>query len=213
MTEAEWLACNDPALLIEAIRTFFGRKVLTDRKIRLLACGVVRLLWNDASEERSRVVVEAAEKYADGLLSLRQMSRRRKTAQEAAYQLPAGPGPDGSPDKRIIALAAASAADTNVNLFHVRKAVGDPLHCKLIRDLFPYRYPEIKEGWFCWNEGTILKLAEAIYDDRAFDRLPILADALEEAGCQNAAILGHCRQQGAVHVRGCWVVDVLTGRS
>jgi len=56
--------------------------------------------------------------------------------------------------------------------------------------------------------GTVIKLAQAIYDDRAFDRLPILADALEEAGCTNIDILEHCRVPGP-HVCGCWVVDLL----
>jgi hypothetical protein len=51
-----------------------------------------------------------------------------------------------------------------------------------------------------------------IYGERAFDRLPILADALEEAGCDNADILSHCQGPGA-HVRGCWVVDLVTGRT
>ncbi len=54
-------------------------------------------------------------------------------------------------------------------------------------------------------------LAEAVYEERAFDRLPILADALEDAGCSDSAVLNHCRQPG-VHVRGCWVVDLLLGR-
>jgi hypothetical protein len=54
-------------------------------------------------------------------------------------------------------------------------------------------------------------LAQAIYDERAFEHLPVLADALEEAGCTDAAILGHCRQPGP-HARGCWVVDLLVGR-
>jgi hypothetical protein len=54
-------------------------------------------------------------------------------------------------------------------------------------------------------------LAQAIYDDRAFDRLPILADALEEAGCDTADILAHCRGPGP-HVRGCWVVDLILGK-
>lgn len=208
MTEAEWLACTDPALLMEMIRTSLGNKVLTDRKIRLLACGGARLFWHDLSDERSRVAVEAAEKYADGLLRLPQVSRRRKAAEEAAYKLPAGPGTNCSPDKRKIALAAASAADTNVNLFHVRQAVGNSLECDLIRDLFFYRSPEIKGTLLHWNDSTIPKLAQAIYDDRAFDRMPILADALEEAGCHDPDILGHCRQPGA-HVRGCWVIDLL----
>ncbi len=63
-----------------------------------------------------------------------------------------------------------------------------------------------------WNDATIPKVAQAIYDDRAFDRLPILADALEDAGCDNADLLTHCRS-GGEHVRGCWVVDLLLGKS
>jgi hypothetical protein len=59
-----------------------------------------------------------------------------------------------------------------------------------------------------WNGGVLGKLAQGIYEDRAFDRLPILADALEEAGCMEPRILAHCR--GAiVHSRGCWVLDLL----
>jgi hypothetical protein len=57
----------------------------------------------------------------------------------------------------------------------------------------------------------VVKLAESIYDERAFDRMPILADALEEAGCANADILAHCRQPGE-HVRDCWAVDLLLGK-
>jgi hypothetical protein len=63
-----------------------------------------------------------------------------------------------------------------------------------------------------WSDGTIPRLAQAIYDELAFDRLPILADALEEAGCTNADILAHCRQPGE-HVRGCWAVDLILGKS
>jgi hypothetical protein len=55
---------------------------------------------------------------------------------------------------------------------------------------------------------TVTNLAQAIYDDRAFDRMPILADALEDAGCTNQDILNHCRKPG-VHVRGCWAVDLI----
>jgi hypothetical protein len=53
--------------------------------------------------------------------------------------------------------------------------------------------------------------AEGIYADRAFDRLPILADALQDAGCENPDVLGHCRGDGP-HVRGCWVVDLVLGK-
>jgi hypothetical protein len=75
----------------------------------------------------------------------------------------------------------------------------------------PFRPTKSDETCVLWNEGTIFKFAQAIYQDRAFDRLPILADALEDAGCHNTDILAHCRGRGP-HVRGCWVVDLLLGK-
>jgi hypothetical protein len=71
--------------------------------------------------------------------------------------------------------------------------------------------PAVDPSWLTWNDGTVAKLAAAIYDGRRFSDLPILADALEDAGCADAAMLAHCRC-GGEHVRGCWVVDLLTGR-
>jgi hypothetical protein len=68
-----------------------------------------------------------------------------------------------------------------------------------------------KRRWLIWNDGTILKLTQAIYDERAFDRLPILADALEDAGCEDPDILAHLRSPGP-HYRGCWAVDLLLGK-
>ena len=59
--------------------------------------------------------------------------------------------------------------------------------------------------------ATVTSLAQAIYNERAFDRLPILADALEDAGCTSADVLSHCRS-GGEHVRGCWVVDLVLGK-
>jgi hypothetical protein len=64
-----------------------------------------------------------------------------------------------------------------------------------------------------WNDETVVKVARGIYDDRAFDRMPILADALIDAGCESDDILAHGRQEGAVHTKGCWVLDLLLGRS
>jgi hypothetical protein len=69
----------------------------------------------------------------------------------------------------------------------------------------------VDDGWLAWNGGTIRRLAESIYAERAFERMGILVDALEDAGCHDAEILRHCCGPGA-HVRGCWVVDMLTGR-
>jgi hypothetical protein len=63
-----------------------------------------------------------------------------------------------------------------------------------------------------WRTSTVVALAEGVYADRAFDRLPILADALEDAGCGHPDILAHCRGPGP-HARGCWVVDLVLGKS
>jgi hypothetical protein len=64
-----------------------------------------------------------------------------------------------------------------------------------------------------WDGGCVVRLAEGIYQERDFspERMGVLADALEEAGWANEDLLGHCRQ-GSVHVRGCWLIDLLTGR-
>jgi len=82
--------------------------------------------------------------------------------------------------------------------------------CHLLRDIFgnPFR-PVTPDS--TWLTSNVTALAQAIYDERAFDRMPILADALEDAGCTNQEILAHCRGVGA-HVRGCWVVDLLLGK-
>lgn len=81
---------------------------------------------------------------------------------------------------------------------------------KLIRDIFgnPFRPVAADPSWLL---PKMVGLAQGIYGERAFDRMPILADALEKAGCADADILGHCRRPDE-HVRGCWVVDLLLGK-
>jgi hypothetical protein len=104
--------------------------------------------------------------------------------------------PGDAPDNPLIAVERTAQAD-------------------LLRDIFgplPFHTVALNPDWFDWNDSTIMKLAQPIYDDRAFDRLPILADALEEAGCDNAELLSHLRGPGP-HVRGCWALDHILGRS
>jgi hypothetical protein len=72
----------------------------------------------------------------------------------------------------------------------------------------PFRLVALDPSWLT---STVVQLAAGIYEERAFDRLPILADALQDAGCEEEQVLAHCRGDGP-HVRGCWVVDLLTGR-
>jgi hypothetical protein len=94
------------------------------------------------------------------------------------------------------------------------------VHVRLLREVLgnPFRPATIEKSWLKWRDSTIPNLAQAAYDDRELpsghlkaDKLAILADALEEAGCTNADILRHLRGPGP-HVRGCWVVDLLLGK-
>jgi hypothetical protein len=70
----------------------------------------------------------------------------------------------------------------------------------------------IQASLLTWNGGMIHKMSQAIYDDRQFADVPVLADPLEEAGATNGEILLHLRGPGP-HARGCWVVDLLLGKS
>ena len=83
----------------------------------------------------------------------------------------------------------------------------------LLREIMgnPFRHVAVDPSWLAWNGGTVGKFAQAIYDERAFNRLPLLAEAFEEAGCHDPDPLAHCRQPGE-HVRGCWVLDLLLGK-
>lgn len=80
----------------------------------------------------------------------------------------------------------------------------------MARDIFgnPFRPVAFDPAW---RTSTALAIAQGIYDDRAFDRLPILADALQDAGCENDDILSHLRSDGP-HVKGCWALDLVLGK-
>ncbi len=84
-------------------------------------------------------------------------------------------------------------------------------HADLLRDIFgnPFRRTLIAPAW---QDGTVHRLAEVIYEERRFADLPLLADALQDAGCQEEAVLAHC-QTTTPHVRGCWLIDALLGKS
>ncbi|MBP3961028.1 hypothetical protein J8F10_37890 [Gemmata sp. G18] len=88
--------------------------------------------------------------------------------------------------------------------------VESPFQIALLHDIFgnPFHPVSLDPSWLT---STVVALAEGIYQGRTFDRMPILADALQDAGCDNDDILTHCRDVGS-HVRGCWVVDLILGK-
>jgi hypothetical protein len=107
----------------------------------------------------------------------------------------------------LLSSAADLAADKQAAIVaHCR------LQCDLLRDIFgnPFRPVRADPAWLRWNDGTVVKLARAIYDERACERLPLLADAVEDAGCTSDTLVSHLRGPGP-HVRGCWALDLLRG--
>ena len=210
ITEAEWLAFADPEPMLE-----FLRGKVSDRQLRLFACACCRRRWNMLADARSRRAVKVAERYADGNATVEELNDARREAIEVANNLTAPPGLRRAERVKLIAYAAGRAASWGQEALTWAGEMAHPLtQNKLIRCIFgnPFRPVSLKPEWLAWNDRTIPKLAQAIYDERAFDRLPILADALEEAGCDNADVLAHCRGEGP-HVRGCWVVDLLLGKA
>jgi len=228
MTEAEWLSSNDLHAMLFSLR---GK--INSRKLRLFGVACCRRISHLLPDPRSRVMVEAAERVADDNNERKSFQACFPGAMEVIEQVC---GPYNGPRSQLYRLLtddksacvavfmltwraeASGLVDTAVLARYTASCLSEKKEqlnqCNLLRCIVgnPYHSSAIDQSWLRWNDGTIRKLAQSIYDERAFDRLPILADALEDAGCDNADILTHCRGPNE-HVRGCWVVDLLLGKS
>jgi hypothetical protein len=208
--EAEWQTCSDPFVLAA-----FRHGWPSDRKCRLYACACCRLVWNELDDPRSRAAVEVAERLADGLASPAEVARAREEAEAvtATYVSdwhPAVAAEAALGDRPPARLVIRAVLPRGLEQHGERKAQV----AALFRDIAgnPFRpSPPISPTVRAWNDGTVVQLARGIYEERAFDRLPILADALEDAGCTDTDLVAHCRAPGP-HVRGCWAVDFLLSK-
>jgi hypothetical protein len=219
MTRDDWLVCGDPVHLLD----FLDDRV-TDRKLRLFACAWGRDVWRHLSDERSREAILAGERFADGEATFAELiaAHRAATDAERATPLTGGRHRDGTrrrTGKRSSGKAAARvarhAADPVWNALTAARAVawheGATRYAlsNHLRDIFnPFRTAPFDTAW---RTSTVLALGRCAYDSGDFSALPILADALQDAGCEDEEVLIHCRQPGT-HVRGCWVVDLVLGR-
>jgi hypothetical protein len=197
MTEAEWLARTNPHKMLD-----FLRDNVSARKLWLfvsVSAREIRPFFQGLSNEPVDTA-DLWERYADGQVSELNVKRAFRARMNLSLEPPLSPPWQ----------AARSGVFEVMFWFMPRGATEYPRLCEIIRDVFGNPLRPITVDPACLTPAVV-KLAEAIYEDRAFDRLPILADALEEAGCTDAAILSHCRSEGP-HVRGCWVVDMLLGK-
>jgi hypothetical protein len=222
-TEEEWLACDRLYVMCRMIRPLdYGVRIrFSQRKWRLFAAACVRRVSHVFCDPRTLAKVDAAERFADGALALEELDRISKQAYDATN--PDCAGLRNHPLEEPAAclwqalnlkgwFEAGSAANS---AGWARAASGRPKEEEeaqkaLLRDVFGHPFREIvfADSWRAHADAA--KLARLIHDERAFDLMPLLGDALEDAGCAEAAILDHCRGAGP-HVRGCWVVDGVLG--
>jgi hypothetical protein len=175
----------------------------SDRKRRLWAVAFCRHIWEYLGDERSRNAVEAAERFADGRASEKELAKARV----AAWQVPVNT-PEGY-DRFCPWNACRPAIREGVML--MSNAPFATAQRSLLRDIFgnPFRPVTFSPDW---RTDTVTLLACQIYDSRDFSAMPILADALQDAGCDDSSVLDHCRSDGP-HVRGCWVCDLVLEES
>jgi hypothetical protein len=237
LTEADWLRAQNPGLLFDFVR---GR-VRSPRRLRLAIVGGCRLAWPlvppipHPRDAACLALVDLAERYADGAVKFTEMTAaRRALAGPEVYR-------GGPPDSKIAAAWFAAARDPakggseaifrllgvswggesqlEMSRSHVKYGFhgrgGDWVAAcntliAVVRDVFANPFRKVASDRK-WSTAVVTGVARQVYDSRDFSAMPILADALQDAGCEDTDILDHCRGNGP-HVRGCWVVDLVLGK-
>jgi hypothetical protein len=217
MTEAEWLASTDPRRMLEYLRD-----KASDRKLRLFACALCRAVRGTLHLGPGPAVA-VAERYADRLASGQDLASERRGVPfpDMFSEWVVGPSVyDGAWQAVDYLTSPLDLMKLDPDAFrHVPIPLDDLVERSvlLLRDLFdnPFRPVTLSPGW---RSPVVQGLAQAAYDEREqragpLDnaRLAVLADALGEADCTDALLLGHLRGPGP-HVRGCWAVDLLLGK-
>lgn len=186
------------------------------RKWRLFACGCCRQIWPLLAAPSTRRALEVVEKFADSQATVPDVFAARYTPQWSGSAATAWAA------EAVATLAAWNHADTVFLVaHHAARALRDADHditwtavrrrqAALVLDLFgKLEAPtSLDPRWLSWNDGMVCQMADTIYREHRFADMPILADALEEAGCDRADLLDHCRQHPE-HARGCWLVDAI----
>ncbi len=170
--------------------------------MRLFCVASCRVYWDDLADGRSQKAVIKLEEAADGKITEVELSSAEYEAKNVRHLCVFG----------LAACAAAIGTPSNVIEYLLRQNTtkGRSKLGKLFQEVYgnPFEPVTLNHSWLT---TTVQALANGIYEEKAFDRMPILADALHDAGCDNEDILNHCRQPGE-HVRGCWVVDLLLAK-
>jgi hypothetical protein len=213
-------------------------RMASDRKLRLFAVACCRSIWHLLPDKRSRNAVKIAERFADEIVDRNALipafdavsysmgkyspaeawvtafaqCAAKAAAHACAKQAAIGAAKDVAEAVGWSAWAVAKqqgAEDTSFcQIRHAAFLKQLDVEAALLRDVAGDRVVTIDRPW---QTPTVVTVAQAMYKERTFDCMPILADALAEAGCDNLEILTHCREPG-MHVRGCWIIDLVLGK-
>jgi hypothetical protein len=223
MTEDQWLTCAEPELMLG-----FLRNKASERKLRLFAVTCCRRVWHLLKHKQSRKAVQIAERYADGRAGEEEMNAAYRRSWNAGYYAhsPAHTAAGGAANYAAGPVDAATAAHVAHRAAYAWSrtdaTAGTPedaeeveiaesgRQCDLLRCIFgnPFRPVPLDPSWLT---PQAVAIARAVYEEGCWDDLPLLADALEEAGCTSAELLVHLRSADP-HVRGCWALDLVLGK-
>lgn len=219
MVDGEWRSSGDLVRMLEGLAKVAGR-----RKFQLFTCACLRQLWGRTGERPFRKAVVYAERFAEG--------RIERDELRSAF-VPAWPwGWERLRSASIVAVApmtrdlpywrALEAANEAASLLARGARHGGAFlkmafdaarkeQAALVREVFgePSREARFDARW---RTGEVVRLAETVPEEGAWEELPVLADALEDAGCDDELVLGHLRRPGP-HVRGCWALDLAGGKA
>jgi hypothetical protein len=236
---ADWQGCQDPAAMLQwASARISTRK---QRLFACACCRRVVFMvdaWAyDFRREDYRRALETAERFADGEATARELADAQSGADDSTFinaDLDYAARDTGVDPFRDVASADPAVVRDiwQQVLILVREFGTDPnatgarrrhdaeerseraAQADLLRDLLDntVRPAALDPGCLTWRDGLLVSLARRMYESRNFTDMPVLADALQDAGCTDTAILEHCRRP-AGHVRGCWVLDLLLGKN
>jgi hypothetical protein len=240
MTEAEWLECQDPLALLAFVgarATDRKRRLFLCACCARVLEGTPtrrRFFRGDypGCFQQLERALNVVEQFSEGLANSDALAAARRDAEDSVY-VPASIDYGGESGLEYEATAVAAAAVEHAVAADVltacwratasqsaRSTQGEGSRrtgearwqAMVFRDVFgnPFRPVALSPSVLAWNDVIVPRMARGIYDERAFERLPVLADALLDAGCDDEELLAHCRSSGQ-HVRGCWTLDLVLG--